>query len=357
GDVDLGQNNTPRSYTATATAPGYWYQQKTVAVDTGPPKHVDFALVKQCTGTLGGGAVVFEDGSPAANHLVGIDETGQGWAAATRHTDSQGRFTFDRDEPLGYNNAPHDYTLIIYASATDPPGTVTNRGPWHLGRCGDRSSGTWTIVRPPVAYGAVEGFVRDEQTNLPIAGALVTGFVSDFVPGNISPIYAFTDADGHYRVENVLVGFDTRTAVRYVSASKTGYYLGTVVATLTADQTTRVDLTLLARHYGTARGHVRDAVTGAPIAAANVGSKTCASLFCTSTDRDGAYATNQVPLGDRNTPNADDLVASAPGYWPQSKLVQFEDGTTTTTDFDLLRRCALAKIVGTVVNALTQAPI
>src|SRR5207244_11323295 len=54
---------------------------------------------------------------------------------------------------------------------------------------------------------------------------------------------------------------------------------------------------------------------------------------------------------------ADDLVASAPGYWPQSKLVQFEDGTTTTTDFDLLRRCALAKIVGTVVNALTQAPI
>src|SRR5207244_2845456 len=51
GDVDLGQNNSPRSYTATATAPGYWYQQKTVAVDTGPPKHVDFALVKQCTGT------------------------------------------------------------------------------------------------------------------------------------------------------------------------------------------------------------------------------------------------------------------------------------------------------------------
>jgi hypothetical protein len=64
-----------------------------------------------------------------------------------------------------------------------------------------------------------------------------------------------------------------------------------------------------------------------------------------------------VPLGSGNSPVTSTVSSSAEGYWPQSKTVRFEAGVTATTDFDLLRTCPLARVVGTVVNAETQQPI
>jgi PKD repeat protein len=356
-DLDLNQNNSPRSYSAKASAPGYWYQTKAVLAEASVPKQLDFALVKQCHGTLVGGTLRYEDGSPAADHYVFIDELGNGDTVAVTKTDAQGGFTFERDELLGYNNVPRDYTLLAYPSPADPQGTQKQTFAWPLGGCGDRSSRIFTLQLPPGSHGAIEGTVRDEETGAPIAGATVSGYTSPALPGNTSPTTTTTDENGRYHVDNVLIGYGTSTDFRLVAATKDGYYSTWVPATLSAGATTTVDLTLLRRRTGAATGHVRDAVTGAPIAGASVEGGFRCSLVCTTTAGDGTYSATSIALGLRNEPVSGTVTASADQYWPQSKLVQVSADATTKTDFDLLRKCTPAKIIGLVVDASTQQPI
>jgi uncharacterized protein YkwD len=355
-DLRLNTNNTPRSYVATASAPGYWFHERGVTAEAAVPKQADFILVKQCTGTLVGGTVRYADGSPVANHLVGFDPNGSGFTTVSTRTDAQGNFTLNRVELLGHNNTTRTMFLRIFAEPTDPPGTQTSVHQWQLTTCGEQSTRDFVFHIPVARRGTFEGTVLDEETRAPIADVLIFGYADTNLPGNTAPISVRTDANGNFRVENVLVGYDVTTAVRSISVSKTGYYVGNVTVTLRADQTTRLDTTLLRQRFGLAQGVIRDAVTRQPIGNARLAGGFSCSFFCAETDGNGSYSAN-VTLGFRNAPVSANVVASADGYWPQQKLVAAAAGVTTTTDYDLLRKCTPAKIVGTVVNAVTQQPI
>jgi len=210
---------------------------------------------------------------------------------------------------------------------------------------------------PPATHGAIDGVVRDEETGFPIAGATVSGYTDFSLPGNTSPGTATTDANGHYHVDNVLIGYGTSTAFRFVAATRDGYYSSQTAVTLAADAATTVNLALLRKRTGAVNGHVRDAVSGAPIAGASVEGGFRCSIVCTTTDGDGLYAATNIALGARNAAVSGSVTASADDYWPQSKIVRVVGDTATTTDFDLIRKCTPAKIVGLVLDASTQQPI
>ena len=57
------------------------------------------------------------------------------------------------------------------------------------------------------------------------------------------------------------------------------------------------------------------------------------------------------------TPRSQELTAAAPGYWPQAKSVTIKPVETAVLEYALQPECEPAKVVGTVVNAQTQAPI
>ena len=65
-DLALNTGNTPATHHLSATAPGYWSQDKSVTVELGVPKTLNFELVRVCTARVTGGIVRWRDtGEPA----------------------------------------------------------------------------------------------------------------------------------------------------------------------------------------------------------------------------------------------------------------------------------------------------
>jgi hypothetical protein len=115
------------------------------------------------------------------------------------------------------------------------------------------------------------------------------------------------------------------------------------------------DILMLRRHYASATGIVRDAITHEPIADAIVSD----TFYGDSdgTDTQGRYDVGKLQLGFRNEPRNVPLEARAPGYWSQQATVEVHADEATTQDFALLPICEDATISGTVVNAVSQQPI
>lgn len=353
-DLPLHPDNQPRFYTYKAEAPGYWFQERSVTVDAAAPQELDYELVRKCQGTIRGGVVrVQQTNAVVANSVVRLQLTTFFFVSVT--TNAAGEYSFNRPVDLGYNNTPIGYPVQAFPPPGSPVGSASGFSTFVLDECGDEASTDILISVPVENNGAMEGVVRDEETLEPIAGANLRacGFAC---------FETATGADGTYRFPKLQVGFDSQLTRTYtLQASKTGYFTAfSSSQTVTANETTRADMVLLRQKFARLEGTVTDLVSGAPIPDAAIQSLPfgCAfEVICAISNREGLYLDPTVPLGTRNAPTFRNFQVSATGYWPVTRGSTFTAETTSVVDVQLLKECSAARVVGTVVNAETQAPI
>lgn len=351
----LGSENTPTWYTGRVMKAGYWEKEQSGQVSENAPVDVRYELVKQCMGTLKGGNVVFQyaDGTtvPAPNAKVLVYLTSQYTPDLTVTADANGDFAVDKQVLLAYENSPRSITAQPVAPEGTPAGAVAYPGQFKLNYCGHEAVTTLVIKVPKPNFGTIEGTLTDQETNAPIAGAYVKQCV-------VYCEHAQTDENGFYRFEKVFVGNDNVTSNwRSVSAEPEGYHATAGDGTLKAGETLTLNMKALKKKTGALSVKVTDAVTGAAIPYAGVFEGSYCSSFCQYTKWDGTAGWKDLPLGYQNGAVTKWLTAEMPGYWPQQLQATIKAGETTQVEFKLQPECKPAKIVGTVVNANTGAPI
>ena len=138
--------------------------------------------------------------------------------------------------------------------------------------CGDSASASFAVHVPVRNFGEVDATVVDATTGLPIEnanGSLVPSFQACFPQSVSGP----TDVNGLASYLQVSTGLDDATsALCEMNMSAAGYYtlpLGFFVQ-VNAGQVTDVTIPLQPTLKGTVTGTVTDAVTGLPIAGADV---------------------------------------------------------------------------------------
>ena len=166
-------------------------------------------------------------------------------------------------------------------------------------------------------FGTINGTVTDSSNGgPPIEGATVSADTGQ---------NGLTDADGFYELTDVPSG------IRTVTASAAGYATQQQPTTVTDGGTSVVDFTLdpepLPSGFGTVKGTVRDAGTGARLGGALVVTDTGEQGI---TNNGGKYNIKDVPEGNRT------LTVSLVDYFPKDKPATVTAGQTTTVDFDLV---------------------
>ena len=144
-----------------------------------------------------------------------------------------------------------------------------------------------------LAFGALEGFVRDEETGEPIEGA------------NAGPFFCFgcnydeatTDATGHYRITHIPADVPSEWLVK---ATHPSYWEADDTVTVNANETARLDLVMLRVRHASVSGVVRDSRDPS----ADRGCRRQRSGCLYVTDATGAYAISGLALGDRNSDGA-----------------------------------------------------
>jgi uncharacterized protein YkwD/plastocyanin len=339
--LELSPDNRPRQASFRASAPGFWHQDKLVTLEADLTKTVDFELLAQCDATFTGGRVVYaKTGAPAPAAEVYLD-------GKRVRSDASGNFEFvDLRLLLAHNNGPKDYYISAYPPADAPPGTSSGNVRITASQC-DQQIPRVTILLPTQEpsvrrQGTLEGHVYDIETGAPVAGAQLHVGTQGYGPR--------TDANGYYRWENILIGYDDRTSVTTTGqAIQAEYWPAAAAVTLVDGQTTNQDFRILQKRYGTIEGTVRDAATRAPLAGVRVDG--------ISTDATGRYRIERVPLATGNKARTSSLWVTHAGYWPKSVTGLVSPDAPTVIDVDLIKECAPARVVGVVVDAVTQQPI
>ncbi len=321
----------------------------------------ELALVRKCTSSVAGQVVDAITGLPIANAWVSMSQFED---YETVHVDAGGFFSVP-NLLLARNNAPVTYSISAYLSDY----TDTHYGAdstFAFTACGQHRDVTLRLPPKEHHYGVVEGKVMEEVDDglqLPVAGITVyLGTGSRCGPPPSIACQTTTDADGKYRIEQVLTGDsadDVHRNVVYTDDFSLGsiYYPDSAPVEIRANQVTHQDLQVLRRKYARITGLVRDATTKQPIKDARVQ----ASFRSALTDAQGSYTIDQNPLGDRNAPSQTALRARANGYW--DAIVDADDvplradETTVAPVIEMIPVCAGATILGKVTDALTKSPI
>ena len=158
----------------------------------------------------------------------------------------------------------------------------------------DIEEGLFVLAPNYVRACYLQGTVTDTLTSLPIDGAKVK---------IVSPDSTDTDVFGEYAMGILDSGSYT------VIVSRTGYVTKTITGVLLDNGvTTTLDVELVPLIPFTARGHVRDCVTGMPIAGAQVLLKTASDEYYTTTDASGNYFKDSLYV------NTYDLYVAKWGY-------------------------------------------
>ncbi len=303
-------------------------------------------LVKKCTGTLSGLVRDAVTNAPIANARVTV-----AWPIATLdvRTDATGHFTYP-GVLLGHNNTPIERSVAVSS-----PGYFDGIKNFPMTACGDTPSVEIALaLAPPPIFGTLEGHVYDAVTRLPIAGASVHTPLCATPPGTTC---TSTDVNGFYRLPNVpLPTADRAVEVTFFAEHRPDHYSTFETFFMTANATTEHDFLLFRTKHARLTGIVRDRVTGLPIVGAGVTRPAFPNGV--TTDANGRYLTDPIELPAPGDPTALTLTFGASGYWEQTKSKAVQASTVPfELDFDLLPICEDATIQGTVVNAVTQAPI
>jgi uncharacterized repeat protein (TIGR01451 family) len=191
--------------------------------------------------------------------------------------------------------------------------------------------------------------VRDADTGLPVPniGLRTPG-------GGSSPVA--TGPDG---VANWVISLGTSSSgsvTAFANGNSTYYSSAAQTVTLTAGSTRDVEFLLFRRQFGTVTGIVTDAFTGDPLVGVTVSS----GVRTGTTDDDGRYVLEGVPLNAGDAPTSVTVRArpDARLYWERDVTAAVSPSPpATTVDVALVPVCTGATVRGRVINASTGLPL
>lgn len=333
-------NLPPGLYEVHASAAGYYpetYPESVIVVEGENTPNIDFALTLIGEyGSISGRVTDEETSLPIIMaHLVaiGLDN----WCYGEAWSDTSGYYTIQYLCPGIYQV---NVNVLGYIPETYPDSVIVVAG--------ENTPDINFALIPMEATGAISGRVTDQETGLPIFGALVQAIGLD----NWCYYQTLSDSSGFYIMDSVCVGlFEIR-------ASASGYepqiYPDSVVVTC-GDTTENIDFALTPvslPQTGCIAGRVTDEITGDPIAFAAI---TVSGIYCVwYTDSLGYYICDQIP------PDYYQVFAYASGYLPESypeSVLVVEGDTTENIDFALAPLGEPGAISGVVYDAYTGAPI
>lgn len=249
------------------------------------------------------------------NHGSSAAEPFTGYFSAT--TDANGNYSFE-GVPVGQ--------YYVFASAYRHE---AYNGQFEAQE--DAAQNVLNITLPNIPVGAVQGMVTDDQGQ-PVADALVT-----CTQPNVDP-FTYTDATGHYTIENIPVGD------WIISAYKQGYLTNNVNTPILEDQTLAVNLTInpyTAPEQETViiSGRLADGTDNAGIEGADLVFTPVDNTLGGDYHRhltsaaDGSFSTDLIANGEYN------LLIQKPGYedlyiriwvdpsWPQMEYMLWKIGS------------------------------
>lgn len=233
------ENLAAGSYEVRAAAHGYFETDGEAEIMDGQTTVLDLALEPLTFGSVTGTVTNAVSGEGVSGAMVmlfrgsmeprGVRSAGRpgGWLRA--ETGDSGEYTIE-DVPAG------DYAVWVWAAGFEwmEPVTVTVL---------EGEPTVVDIALQPLAYGALEGVVRDGVTGEPVAGALVyvrRGWFGELASNQEhgGSARAITDADGAFAFDELATGvWDVRVFAH-------GYRRGSAEAVIEADQTTTVEISL-----------------------------------------------------------------------------------------------------------------
>ena len=183
------------------------------------------------------------------------------------------------------------------------------------------TTATIDVVMVEERSGTMEGFVRDIATGEPVENALV--YHSSGYPSQ----RAFSDAEGHYLLEGVPLGYENGSrayavrAQRSATDTQSAYYQASV-QTVFADRVITEQDWLLTEicQGGSIGGVVVNAVDGTPIEGARV-SVNVSGVNRPLTDIDGRFLIENITPGVLNAPRTVHVTAQKIGFISATKTV------------------------------------
>ncbi len=368
-EIALDEFNNPiENFHVQATKLGYWTAGGRDVVFCDGVTRIDIELLALRPASVSGTVV---EGTPDATDPTIIHPTGPPIADArvevrlfgADQSAADGAFTVEL-EKLNPRNAPiEDAHLEVVADGywARPAESIGGllSSPYPIGTLEPDEHMT-SLVVPLVkkCTGTLTGIVTDEVTGLAIANAPVT------VAWPIEELDVKTDAAGRFTYPGVLLGHNNTPLMRGGGVSSPGYTSeGFEFLMSTCRQTQRVEIELALAPppiFGTLEGHVYDAVTGDPLAGAQVFTPICATppgTTCTATDSNGFYRLANVPLVSATGPTQVTFFSRLdPNYYATFETFAMSANQTTEHDFRLSLR-KFARLTGVVTDRSTGEPI
>ncbi len=269
---------------------------------------LEITLIPITYGTVFGVVTNKANGQPLANVTVKIGDR-------TARTNAQGEYRAER-VPAGAVSVSAE--LLRYRG--DQQQVQLERGK-------ERDVG---LALDPITTGTLQGVVRNAASGQALSGVTVSA-------GGQS---TRTGADGRYELENVAAG------EVLVGATQRLFEPGQSNVRLPAAGTATADFSLTPITWGTIKGVVFDANSGAPIAGVAVG----AGQRSARTNSAGEFELKKVPAGEQSVNASKSLFVS------DSKTVSLAADATETVTLRL-QAITWGSVVGEVVDSETGKPI
>ena len=176
----------------------------------------------------------------------------------------------------------------------------------------------------PVCSGAtVVGNVVNALTQAPITNATVSTYSGQYY------LSAQTDSNGNFIITNLTVGNNNSPIQSTLTASAPGFNPQSKTVTIFCDAVISTTFGVPETNFGSINGYVTNVLTGQAISNVFIGSSFGGA---TTTDTNGYYVLNQVPLSG-NGSNRTWTVTAIPNNFPaQTKPVLVSANTTTELD-------------------------
>jgi len=279
------------SHTVAATAPGYTNESQLITVSAGVSTVVDFGLSQVVHGTISG---TVTDSSTSQGLYQATVRVSRGLFEKLGETDQNGEYTIENVPAWSFWTIDAYKTGYVAQSATTAV------------QSGETTTSNFALT----PFGIINGTVKDQATDQPVAGALVkadTEFLST------------TDPNGYYTML-VLAGRYTvkASAPGYTSESQSN-------VRVFEGETTTQNFELETIPHGSIIGDVTDVKTGSGIAGATV----TADGHTNTTNANGNYILSSLPSWTYN------VTVSALGYTSDSTKRTVPSGGSVTACFML----------------------
>jgi hypothetical protein len=274
------------TYTVATTAPGYTNESQSVDVSAGVSAVADFGLSQVAPGIISG---TVTDSSTSQGLYQATVRVSRGSFEKLGETDQDGQYIIENVPAWPF------WTIDTYKIGYAAQSTTTTV----------QSEETTTLDFALTPFGTINGTVKDQATDQPVAGALVKAD-SEFLNS--------TDSNGCYTMFALAGTYVVRaSAPGYASESQSN------VKVFEGKTTTR-NFELETTPPGSIIGNVTDVKTGNGIAGATV----TADGYTNTTDADGNYILSSLPSWTYN------VTVSASGYVSDStKRTVPSDGSIT----------------------------